>query len=222
MDIRAMYPRAITLGAGLLAAVLLGHACADTVPITAVSFPKEVMPIEAGRIEFWAKLSGYSGAVGFGGGDPAFIRLDDQRSGFTVAFNANNGVANGGLTGAAASSVHTGTGLFGSWTYEDIFGVSQVEEWHHYVLQWNKNGLPGVDNGQQKIAIFVDGGLNSGSWHVNPQGENFVPLLGGTLNLITTGGAPLVSPGEIAIDELKIFDGEGNLILWNTSDLSRK
>ncbi|MFM7578726.1 MAG: hypothetical protein ACKO5Q_17560, partial [Microcystaceae cyanobacterium] len=34
-----------------------------TLPLTPVSFPKEVIPFAAGKIDFWAKLSGFSGPI---------------------------------------------------------------------------------------------------------------------------------------------------------------
>ena len=191
----------------------LGHAAlADvTLPITAVSFPKEVIPVGAGKIDFWAKLSDVSGAIDVGGREPYFFQIHDGTSTFHAGFNANDGSGNGGLTGLAGRSF-TGTGGDGGWTYENIFGAGHVDEWHHYVFQWNKDGIPGVANGQQKVALFVDGVLNSGSWF---ERGPFVPLTGGTVNLITTGNPPPL-PGEVAIDELKIYDRNNNLILWNT------
>ena len=206
--------RCLVLTAITVVILGLGHAAlADvTLPITAVSFPKEVIPIEAGKIDFWAKLSGFSGAIDVGGREPHFFQIHDGSSTFHAGFNANDGAANGGLVGVAGSFA-TGTGSDGSWTYADIFGAGHVDEWHHYVFQWNKDGIPGVANGQQKVALFVDGVLNSGSWH---GAGTFVPLTGGTVNLITAGNPPPVTPGEVAIDELKIYDGANNLILWNT------
>jgi hypothetical protein len=94
-----MAKRCFTLA--IIGVILLGQAVlADvSLPITAVSFPKEVIPVEAGKIEFWAKLSGVSGAIDVGGGEPHFFQIHDGSSTFHAGFNANDGRANGGLVG---------------------------------------------------------------------------------------------------------------------------
>ncbi|WP_315859265.1 MULTISPECIES: FG-GAP-like repeat-containing protein [unclassified Cyanobium] len=190
-----------------------------TLPLTAVSFPKEVIPIEAGKIDFWAQLSGFSGEIDWGARDPFLFTLTDGQSGWGVGFAGNNGNGDGGLVGGAGSGVgnHTGTGDFGYWTYEDVLGAGLVDEWHHYVYQWNEDGIPGL--GDRKLAIYVDGVLNSNRWDQEGRISPFIPLTGGTLNLITSGNPPPANPlGEVAIDEFKIYDGNNQLVLWNTLD----
>ncbi|MFM7580444.1 MAG: hypothetical protein ACKO5Q_26370, partial [Microcystaceae cyanobacterium] len=97
----------------------------------------------------------------------------------------------------------TGTGSWaweGGWTYENVLGTGSVDQWHHYVFQWDKNGIAGL--GDKTLAIFVDGNLNSHSWN---QVGQFVPV-GGSLNLITAATTNPLLPrplGEIAIDEFK-------------------
>src|SRR5260370_28292092 len=115
MKTQLIYPRAAIIGAALLAAPLLGHAAfADvSLPITAVSFPKEALPVAAGRIDFWAQLSGFSGTIAVGGGEPPFFQIHDGSSTFQAGFNANDGGADRGLVGGAGDPFHTRTVVSG-------------------------------------------------------------------------------------------------------------
>jgi hypothetical protein len=189
-----------------------------SVPITPVSFPKEALPIDAGRIEFYAKLSGFSGDIPVGGDQaPYFFTIrNGETHAYFAGFNSNDGAGNGGLTGGVGNSFRTGTGLFDSWTYEDVLGEGKVADWHHYAFQWNKDGIPRVSDGKQKLAIFIDGVLNSSIWSiVDGTPGTFEPFSScPTLNLITLENPGSVS-GEVAIDEFKIFDGNNKLILHN-------
>jgi hypothetical protein len=187
----------------------------QTLPITAVSFPREVITVEGGRIEFWAKLIGYDGKITVGGYDPHFFQVYDGTSTFHMGFNSNDGAANGGLIGMAGCSFACGTGTFGNWTYEMVYGAGNVNKWHHYVYEWNKNGIKCLNNPNKKIAIYVDGILNTHSWHAINQ-QKFLPLTAGVLNLITNGGYQNGVPGQVIMDELKIYNNENKLILWNT------
>jgi hypothetical protein len=89
----------------VISVLILGQtALADvSLPITAVSFPKEVIPVEAGKIEFWAKLSGFAGSIEVGGFDPHFFQIHDGSSTIHAGFNANDGVAKGVVTSPMAS-----------------------------------------------------------------------------------------------------------------------
>jgi len=190
-----------------------------TQPLTAVSFPKEVIPFEAGKIDFWAKLSGFSGGIDGGGHDLYFFNHTDGQSSFGLGFNSNDGHSNGGLVGYAGSGFQnsTGTGGFGGWSYETVLGGGSVGEWHNYVYQWDMDGIAGL--GDRKLAIYVDGVLTSNRWEQEGQVSPFIPLTGGSLNFITTANSPPDKPlGEVIIDELKIYDGNNQLILWNTMD----
>ena len=64
-----------------------------------------------------------------------------------------------------------------------------------------------------QVDIYLDGVLNSTSWSVLNAGT-FPALAANSLNFMTTHVADL--SGEIAIDELKIYDASGTLILYNT------
>lgn len=190
-----------------------------TVPLTAVSFPKEVIPVEAGTIDFWAKLDGFSGEIDGGGRDLYFFLHTDGTSGFGLGFSANDGHSNGGMVGFAGSGFRnaTGTGRFGSWSYETVLGGGAVDAWHHYTYQWDQDGISGL--GDRKLAIFVDGVLASNRWNQEGQASPFIPLTGGSLNLIMPGNPPPNRPlGEVTVDEFKIYDGNNQLVLWNTLD----
>ncbi|WP_153801271.1 T9SS type A sorting domain-containing protein [Foetidibacter luteolus] len=187
-----------------------------TIPLSPVSFPLDVFPVEAGKVEFWAKLSGYSGSIAANGLAPHFFKIQDEKNVFHLGFNPDDGEGNGGLSSAAGYNFYAGSGAAGSYTYEQILGEGQVGEWHHYVYQWNRNGIPGVDNGRRNLAVFIDGVLNTTSWEIlGPATLN--PFAScPTFNLITTGDNPGIITGEVAIDELKIYDAGNNLVLHNT------
>ena len=192
-----------------------------TIPITAVSFPKEVIPVGPGKIEFWAKLSGFSGPIPWAVSQaaPQFFEINDGKSQYVLAFHGNDGGGNGGLCGTALQTHVTGTGdYFNTYTYEGLLGAGRVEDWHHYVFKWNNEGIPGVGNGLQPIAIYIDGVLNNYRLDPRPFQNRYMPVQNGTLNLISSTHNPNMNipPGEVAIDEFKIYDGNDNLILWNT------
>lgn len=188
-----------------------------TLPLSGVSFPKGVMPVNAGRIEFYAKLNGFSGYIPIGGVAPHFFMINDGAFSYHMGFNSNDGAGNGGLVGSVGNSFRTGTGIFGVYTYEQIYGAANVAEWHHYIFQWNKDGIPGINNGQEKLAIYIDGVLNSARWSVVTGSPGTFGSFSScpTLNLSTTGNAGDVN-GQVVMDEFKIFDGNDNLVLWNT------
>lgn len=198
------------------------HAQLVTVPTTAVSFSAAAIPVPAGTIDFWAKLSGFSGQIPGGTGPFLFI-FNDGASAYEVSFNANDGLGHKGLIGKAGSGFATGSSDFftGSQnTYEDVLGAGGVDTWHHYTLKWNQNGVAGLpDPSTQKVAVYLDNALSSTSWFADPAGTFPAPR-GATLDLIA-GGLPtssFPSGARIAIDEFKIFDGADNLLLYNTFD----
>ena len=187
-----------------------------TIPITAASFPKELIDAKKGVIEFWAKLPGYSGSLSVGGADAHFFVLQDGISDWFMGFNANDGAGNGGLIGSVGRVCRCGTGLYGgTWTYEKVFNGSKVQKWHHYKMVWRRNGIKG--NEQQKVEIFVDGALNSTRW-ANLYEKIIDPPTAGTINLITTDNPPSEPNDEIIMDELKIYNSKNELVLWNSLD----
>lgn len=191
---------------------LIIRATGGSYPVTAVSFPKEVIPVEGGRIEFWAMLTGYGGAITTGGYDPHFFQIYDGKSNWQMGFNANDGAGNSGIVGVAGNRFYCGSG---GYTYENIFGTGNVNKWHHYVFIWDKNGLKCLNDVNKKQAIYIDGKLKTSSWH-GLFIQKFVPLTDGVFNLITTAGPKTAVQGYVTMDELKIYDKHNKLILWNT------
>ncbi len=171
-----------------------------------VTFPKEVIPTYAGTIEFWAKLTGFppNFSSGCSGLEPYFFRIGDGYSWFQMGFESNDGAGNGGLCAHVGHGFQIGTGNYGcSWTYEQILGSGQVEEWHHYALVWDQDGIPGVADGTRKAAVFLNGQLNTGRWYdYYGDDSEIVPLTGGQLGLIDNWA----SQGSVAIDNLTIWN----------------
>lgn len=170
---------------------------------TLVRFPKEVIPTDAGAIEVWAKLAGFPSSVGYGH-HPGFFRITDGYSTFQMIFDSNNGAGHGGLCGTVGHGFHCGTGGYGGgWTYEGVLGPGQAEEWHHYALVWDKNGIPRVADGTKKVAVFLDGQLNCTRWNDYwGSGSELVPLTGGELGLVYNWA----SYGTVAVDNIRIWD----------------
>jgi hypothetical protein len=166
-----------------------------------VTFPKEVVPVDSGCIEFWAKLIDFPCTLAEDK-NPAFIHLSDGYTSFFIGLCGNDGAGYGGLCGSAGHGFHAGTGSAGSWTYKQVFGSNPVEKWHHYALVWSKSGIPGVFDGTKKVAVFLDGQLDSARWH-HDVNSKFVPLKGGSLGLIHIQH---LSQGSVAIDNLRIWN----------------
>ena len=169
-----------------------------------VTFPKEVISTDAGCMEVWGKLEGVPKALKWGE-NPALLEIHDDNCSYILHLNGNDGSSNGGkggLCGRAGGHASAGTGVFGTWTYEQVLGKGQVERWHHYALVWDKDGIPGVDDGTRTIALFLDGKLNSQIWRTGqrPWVNN---LTGGTLRLLVNHH---LSQGSVALDNLKIWN----------------
>ncbi|QEC69179.1 T9SS type A sorting domain-containing protein [Panacibacter ginsenosidivorans] len=213
----------------IFSALLLSSAVktnAQTLPITAASFPYTIIDGDSGRIEFFGKLTGFSGGIDGSGRGPAFFQITDEKTYkpcyesyvnmYYLQFNSNDGEGHGGLCFTASLDNACGTGSFGGWTYERIYGSNgEVNKWHCYSIKWNKNGLPEL-NRQQTVAVYIDGKQNTSAWG-GVACPAFAPLSGGTFNLITVNHSPY-SPltGELIMDELRVYNGKGKLVLYNT------
>ena len=156
-------------GGGFGPGMFGGAYRADFTEDLLASFPKEVVPIDAGAIEFWGRIEGFTTNM-FWGPNPHFFELSDGVTNvWLVGLNGNNGLGLGGITAAAGNGFHAATGpFFGANTvsYEQFLGVGQAEAWHHYALVWDRTGVPGVDGGTRKLAVFLDGQLDSMSFVV--------------------------------------------------------
>ncbi|KAA3611837.1 MAG: hypothetical protein DWQ01_07060 [Planctomycetota bacterium] len=164
-----------------------------------VTFPYQVIPTGAGTIEFWAKLEGMPTDIPWGN-NPYFIEIGDGSSGYAMGFNGNDGGGGGGICGSAGNHYMCSTGSYlQTYTYEGLLGSGQVELWHHYVLAWDENNLPGLG---QKVAVYLNGQLQPQRWH-DYRNNGFPPMTGGELGLINF---QQLTQGAVAIDELKIWD----------------
>lgn len=176
-----------------------------------VRFPNAVMPIEAGTIEFWAKLKNVPYEIDWGH-NPHFVSLNDDvgHSAYFIGFNGNDGAGNGGLVGCVGGGgsdsyyyggITTGTGTYAQqWNYEDILGAGKVEDWHHYALVWDKNGIVGVDNGQRVVAVYLNGKPVSKQWGRFP-GSELIPIESGELSMVRNW----LSQGKVAMDNIKVW-----------------
>ena len=97
---------------------------------------------------------------------------------------------------------------YGGWTYQAVFGPGQVQAWHHYQLIWDVDGnLPGVPDPTRKVAVFLDGTLDSTHWYVpGPHQSSFSPITSGTLGLLQMTSGLSVTQGSYAIDELRVWN----------------
>jgi hypothetical protein len=162
-------------------------------------FSREVITTGSGAIELWAKLLSNPPELAWGS-NPAFVQADDGFRSWVLQLNGNDGTGAGGLCGMV-SRFEAGTGLFGFWTYEQVLGAGAVSEWHHYALVWSQAGIPGVGDGTRKVAVFLDGVLNSAHWTDNPP-ASFGPLTSGSLGLINYQG----NTGSAAVDNIKVWN----------------
>jgi hypothetical protein len=84
-----------------------------------VTFPKEVISTDAGCVEVWAKLDDFPVALK-SGENPALFKIHDGTCSYIMHLNANDGASKGGLCGRAGGNSSAGTGVFGTWTYEQV------------------------------------------------------------------------------------------------------
>ncbi len=178
---------------------------------TAVIFPGPgVIPsgLDAGAIEFWAQLDDLPGGVITNGHDPMFFwvnQTDDVSNAYGINFNSNNGNGSGGLAGRAGNKYTTGTGVYGShYTFEGILG--DKHSWHHYALVWDAGGIAGVDDGTRKVALFLDGILESGRWQTTA--DVGFPALGVGSEFRIPGITPIWADPflDVTIDNFKVWD----------------
>lgn len=172
---------------------------------------------QAGALEFDARLIGIDAStpVPFQGFAPYMVyagQKDGTFVDFGVDFNSNNGSGGGGLSGGPGYGQEAATGFFTTnFTFGDILGADAVNRWHRYLLVWDQNGsLPGVPDSSKRTALFVDGKLDSGYWSTRPD----LPFSGYSdlqLGLFKAG----FEDRSVGIDNLKLYDADGDLILHN-------
>jgi hypothetical protein len=168
-----------------------------------VTFPPDLLATPAGCIEFWCKISNFPTSLP-GGAAPGLIGWgsSEKIEGEVLFFAANDGNANGGIC-LRANMAWIGTGNFGSWTYSNAIGGGNIAEWHHYAVVWNTAGIPGIEDGARKAAVFVDGKLNS-SHGIFGNAPHFLDLPKGSRIGLLKHHA--LASGTVAFDNIKIWN----------------
>lgn len=164
-----------------------------------VTFPAEGVNPNTGCLEFWAKLTGMPNQLAWGQ-NPTLVRIMAGDQQYILHLNGNDGGSRGGLC-AGCPFGGAGTGQFGNWTYARVLGEDKVEEWHHYALVWNKDGITGIGDDKHRVAIFLDGKL-----HASEAGNGdatAVPMKEGQIELLFTQH---IRQGTVAFDNLKVWD----------------
>ena len=158
-----------------------------------VSFVLDQMKGTAGTIEFWGRLSGFPESIQPRA--PVFAELIGDVSGdrYRIQYSGD------GMSGFAGP-FRTWIDHTEEWSYELLLGAGQTEEWHHYALVWDFEGIRGIVDGTKQTAVFVDGELRSGFWYA-PDFASPSPLNGALLSLIENNGQ-----GSTAIDNIKTWD----------------
>lgn len=167
-----------------------------------VTFPPEIVPGPSGCIEFWAKLVGFPLDLS-SGARPSLLAASDEggTSSFILFFSGNDGEAKGGLCTRLPGLGSAGTGSYGPWTYARALGSNTVGDWHHYALVWAADGIPCVDNGMRKGAVYVDGKLNTSAWN-GAAGSRLAMPTTGPFGFLAHQGMP---SGSVVFDNLKIW-----------------
>lgn len=177
----------------------LSVSCADA---DAVTFRADVVNPKAGCIEFWAKLVDVPSALAWGQ-NPTFVRIvAGSQHPLMLYLNGNDGGGFGGLCAAIAGIGRAGTGPYGNWTYAGALGGGEAADWHHYAMVWDRAGIPGVENGTHKLALYVDGVLNSRVWN-DAADTPADPFAGGELRIMFQQH---LAQGRVLFDDLRVWD----------------
>ncbi|MDD4443000.1 MAG: InlB B-repeat-containing protein [Kiritimatiellae bacterium] len=188
-----------------------GNAVELSVPNQpAVTLPVELMSQESGCIEFWAKMNVTPSSLTWGSSVILAAYLEPSANGFStypfIHFNGNDGAANGGLCARLGGIGSAGTAPFsaGGWTYSSALKGADPAEWHHYAMVWSTQEIASLGTPTRRLAIFVDGALNTGSWGgpvLPPYVSDYAD--GGLLGLLYMSSG---TTGNIAIDNVKIWN----------------
>jgi len=171
-----------------------------------VTFPLDLIPRNAGCIEFWARVTVTSSSMP---GGPRVMLLgslasDGSYYGEGLQFQPNDGTGNGGLCARVGGIGSAGTGTFGSWTYSNALKGGSIADWHHYALVWSVDQIPTLTNPVRRMAVYVDGVLNTGSWmgQYVPPSPVFVNENGKLMLLYLRDSAA----SKAAVDNVKVWN----------------
>ena len=113
---------------------------------------------KAGCIEFWAKILKRSSDVSWGG-DPRFFTISRQTTREThelLDIVSNNGAGNSGFsTWTPVGNLVSIQGM-SALSYTTLFPSSKWQDWHHYAIIWDDNGIDGCSP-SVKALLKVDG-----------------------------------------------------------------
>ncbi len=182
------------------------YTCAASAAIPAGFFgPK-------GCIEFWGRIDDTPSSRVVPMGCPCFFdcRKPNEVWKLSVMWNDNNGGGGGGLCGVVqhypATTDHYGSSI----PYEKYLGY-RTEDWHHYALVWNVDGIASlcVQNGLPvRVAVFLDGkavglktNVRSPSW-----GLGCFETTDMILGFPTAPGQESFNGVPYSIDEFKIWN----------------
>ncbi len=166
-----------------------------------------------GCIEWWGKIQ--SPSDGFSSCDPRFFRIRFTETVDSVfEFSSNDGVGGGGLV-IRFPGLHylQKRGFRSASRYSQYFGAEGAQEWHHYALVWNSDGIETPDSQSLfRLAVYIDGKRI----HVEPfdwRQKINVGILESTPATIdfpfnSDHDNPLIGNAEYLIDEMKIWDGD--------------
>ena len=111
-----------------------------------------------GCIEWWAKIS--SPSDGFSSCDPRFFRIRFTETIVSVfEFSSNDGMGGGGLV-VRFPGLHylQKRGQRTAWRYSQYFGQDGAQDWHHYAIVWNADGLSFPNESSHfQLAVYIDG-----------------------------------------------------------------
>lgn len=200
-----------TLANGTFVPGPFGNAVELSVPNQpAVTLPVELMRQESGCIEFWAKVNVTPSSLVWGSSVILAAYLEPSANGFStypfIHFNGNDGAANGGLCARLGGIGSAGTAPYSTsgWTYSSALKGADPAEWHHYAMVWSTQEIASLGTPTRRLAIFVDGVLNTGSWGgpvIPPYVADYAE--GGLLGLLYMSSG---TTGHIAIDNVKIWN----------------
>lgn len=166
---------------------------------------------EKGCIEWWGKIQ--SPSDNFSSCDPRFFRIRFNETVDSVfEFSSNDGMGGGGLVVRFPGLYYLQKrGHRNAWRYSQYFGEAMAQDWHHYALVWNADGI-GIPNSQSlyNLAIFIDGK----QVHVEPASlrqkidTGILESTSATIDFPFNSNldAPLSGNADYLVDELKIWD----------------
>lgn len=173
----------------------------DTTNGFAATFPVSLLPKNQGCIEFWASVSDERDTLSEWGCLLLGIADAQGNTYSLLGFSGDNGASDGGLVAQRPGLGTAGTGTSGTWTYTAALQGACATNWHHYALAWSVDGVPSRVSPAPRVAVYVDGVLNSSHWGsvTDPADPQVFPE-NGRLGLLW------LRSGHAAIDNVKVWN----------------